>query len=311
MSSLARLLARLIGAGRTVILTYHRVLDGPDVMRPGETTAAAFDAQMRVLSSNFPVTTFGEYIQSFDGEMHLDNSVIVTFDDGYRDNFDVALPILQKYGLSATFFIATGFRDGGMMWNDRLIEAVRAAVGQTIDLRDAGGSVTPLATFEDASNCAKQTLARIKRLPQQERATVVEGIVQSVGHTPSGRMMMVDSEIAALANSGMEVGAHTVTHPILASLSVDEARTEIMESKRTLERILGSDVKSFAYPNGRPGKDYSAVHVDLVRECGFAGAATTQWGCATRLSSPFEVPRKSLWGTGGAGIWLRLTKAFA
>ena len=94
----------------------------------------------------------------------------------------------------------------------------------------------------------------------------------------------------------MEIGAHTVTHPILKSITLDEARREITAGREHLERLLAERVALFAYPNGRPGSDYEAQHVALVRELGFDGAVSTARGCANGTSDRFQLPRTALWG---------------
>jgi peptidoglycan/xylan/chitin deacetylase (PgdA/CDA1 family) len=93
----------------------------------------------------------------------------------------------------------------------------------------------------------------------------------------------------------MTIGAHTVTHPILACTSDSAARHEIVASKRALEEQLGAPVGLFAYPNGKPGRDYSAAHVAMVREAGFDAAFSTAWGVASRTSDPFQLPRFTPW----------------
>ena len=302
-------LSRVFGSGRAVILKYHRVLASPDVMRPGEVTAAEFDAQMRIVAASFRSVTFGGWIAERRSSRNGDNAVIVTFDDGYKDNHDVALPILREHGVAATFFVASGYLDGGMMWNDRLIETLRKAVGSVVDLGAAGLGRVELRTLEDASRAAAQVLAAIKRWPQEKRAAFVDELAGSSGRQPD-RVMMDAAEVRALAAAGLEVGAHTVTHPILSKLSPEQAWAEISRSKEALERILGRDVLTFAYPNGRPEKDFTDADVERVRKAGFVGAVTTRWGCARPADDDFLVPRQGIWGTNAAKLWLQLLRNF-
>lgn len=94
----------------------------------------------------------------------------------------------------------------------------------------------------------------------------------------------------------MEIGAHTVNHPILALLNGTDARWEIEESKAQLEAITGHRVTSFAYPNGKPGKDYGPEHVSMVRAAGFEGAVTTMSGVTRHGTDRLQMPRCSPWG---------------
>ena len=107
--------------------------------------------------------------------------------------------------------------------------------------------------------------------------------------------MMQPAHVRNLRSLGMNVGAHTVSHPILARLEPGAARSEIARSKTDLERILGEPVPLFAYPNGVPDQDYAAEHAAIVRECGFVAAVSTAWGTATRRSDPFQLPRFTPW----------------
>jgi peptidoglycan/xylan/chitin deacetylase (PgdA/CDA1 family) len=101
-----------------------------------------------------------------------------------------------------------------------------------------------------------------------------------------------------------------VTHPILARIDGAAARREIAESKRRLEEITGQRVSSFAYPNGRPGKDYGREHVEMVRGAGYASAVTTAWGCVTAEASPHELPRIAPWGGTQFRYLLRIARSY-
>lgn len=302
-------LSCLFGTGRAVVLKYHSVLASPDPMRPGETTAEEFDAQMAVVAASLKSQTLGELIDGRRASAK-GNTVVVTFDDGYRDNHDVALPIMKKHGVRATFFVSTGYLEGDAMWNDRLIEAMRSSVGRTVDLAEAGLGTVAVDTLETAGRTVQRALAAIKRWPQQQRASFVDRFVQVSGLSPKNRIMMDAAEVAALARAGMEVGAHTVTHPILSTLSPEESWSEIAHSKEALERIVGREVRTFAYPNGRPDKDFTEEDVQRVMKAGFIGAVTTEWGCATPRSNDFRIPRQGIWGKNRAKLWLQLLRNF-
>ena len=239
------------------------------------------------------------------------NSVVVTFDDGYRDNHDVALPILEKYGVPATFFVATGFLQDGVMWNDVVIESVRARIGDSIDLGVLNGERLRLATIADAVTLLRNILPELKYLPSNERRAAVAELARSAGYSRESRIMMTAQEVRSMHECGMEIGAHTVSHPILMNLPEGDAEREIRSSKRDLEEITGAAIHSFAYPNGRPGQDFSDRDAELVRRSGFRCAATTEWACATSNVDAYRIPRVSLWGGGRGATLLRLLRSFA
>jgi peptidoglycan/xylan/chitin deacetylase (PgdA/CDA1 family) len=119
-------------------------------------------------------------------------------------------------------------------------------------------------------------------------------------------LMMSSDEVRGLARAGMTIGAHTVTHSMLRDLSDDDALREIEQSRADLQQIVDSDVRLFAYPNGRPGQDYGARDVGIVQRLGFTGAVSTAWGAGTSRSDPLQVPRFTPWDRTPKRFVLRL-----
>jgi peptidoglycan/xylan/chitin deacetylase (PgdA/CDA1 family) len=293
---------------RLSILIFHRVLPKPDPLMPGEPDAAAFEARMRWLSAGFRVMPLIEATRRLrDGSLPA-NAACITFDDGYADNLTVAAPILARLRISATFFIATGFLDGGRMWNDTVIESVRACPAGVMDLTaiDCGS----WSFVDDASRIATIAglLDRLKYLPQAERQAKVDAIGEAVGLPTRSDLMMTRQQVRELRRYGMSIGAHTVSHPILTTLSLAEARREIVDGRRDLEETLGERVKLFAYPNGKPVRDYDDSHVKLVRELDFDGAVSTAWGVSHRKSDRYQLPRFTPWDTEVNRFGLRLAR---
>ena len=118
-------LLRTAGKQRLSILIYHRVLQSPDPLRPGEPIVDEFRQRMNLLRRYFNPLPLVEAIDRLQAGELPERAVCVTFDDGYADNESVALPILKKSGIPATVFVATGFLNGGQMWNDTVIESIR------------------------------------------------------------------------------------------------------------------------------------------------------------------------------------------
>ena len=107
--------------------------------------------------------------------------------------------------------------------------------------------------------------------------------------------MMTSGQAAELSRAGFTLGGHTATHPILAQVGADVAREEIVRGRRRVEELAGDRVGLFAYPNGKPGRDYEAWCSCLVRELGFDGAVSTSPGAARVGSDPFQIPRFTPW----------------
>ena len=282
-------------SGRLSILIFHRVLAQHDPLNPDEPDVAEFEARMRWVRAWFNVLPLADAVARLESGALPARALSITFDDGYADNEELAAPILQRLGLSATFFVASGYLNGGCMWNDRVIEAVRGCETPELDLRSIGLASFPMATPADRRRAVVAILNRIKHLEVEQRQTATEAIVAAAGGRPSPALMMADEQVRNLRRLGMDVGARTVTHPILTRLSPDAAQRELSEGKARLEAILGEPVRLFAYPNGVPKQDYAAEHARMARDCGFTAAVSTAWGAAGAQSDRFQLPRFTPW----------------
>lgn len=298
------------GAGaRLSTLIFHRVLGEPDLLFPGEVHARQFDQMCTWLKQWFNVLPLDEAATRLTNGSLPARALAITFDDGYADNHDVALPILQRHGLQATFFIATGFLDGGRMWNDSIIETIRGCTNSSIDLSGfdlTGIERLDLVSLAQRKQAIERLIGAIKYLPVRRRLQLCQEIARRAGVELPENMMMSSSQVVALCRAGMQIGAHTVTHPILANLDVDVAISEIAEGKQQLECLVGEDVSVFAYPNGRPGMDYNEGNVAAVQALGFKAAVSTTWGVACQSTNPFQIPRFTPWDRSRARFGARL-----
>ncbi|MDJ0710575.1 MAG: polysaccharide deacetylase family protein [Woeseiaceae bacterium] len=288
------------------ILAYHRVLDKPDPLRPDETSLDSFAPHMRTLSRFFNVMPLPEAVRALRERTLPPRSVSITFDDGYADNFSVAWPVLRKLGLPATIFVATDFLDGGRMWNDTVIESVRRANGNVLDLDNLGLGRHDCATNAQRLEASSRIIAQLKYLDPDERAAKTASLAEQIGEPLPNDIMLESAQVSELSANGIEIGAHTNTHPILQSLDDDSARYEILEGKRRLEAIIRKPVRCFAYPNGRPGVDYSPRHVSMARDAGFECAVATCSGAARCDHDVFQLPRFAPWAESRLKFGLRL-----
>lgn len=292
------LLARVSPPGKSArlsVLIFHRVLPLPDPLFPDEVNARRFDEMCGWVKAWFNVIPLDSAVARLrDGKLP-ERAVCITFDDGYADNYHVALPILQRHGLTATFFIATGFLDGGRMWNDTIIESARACKLQKLELDSLGLGSHGVATIVEKRSAIRALIDQIKYRSVQDRVTVTHAIAEQAQIKPPDNLMMTSYEVKKMHQAGMQIGAHTVNHPILARLTRDEARLEIQGSKTTLEGLLGDHVGLFAYPNGKPEEDYTVQSVDVVRELGFDAAVSTRWGSSTLGDDPLQIRRFTPW----------------
>ena len=285
--------------GRFSIFIFHRVLAVPDPLQPYEPDPAVFDAICVWLRTWFQVLPLPQAVQRLRDGTLPPRAASITFDDGYADNHDLALPVLRRHGLPATVFVANGYLDGGRMFNDSVIETLRRAPEGTLDLRDTVGGhlgVFELSTAETRRRAIGALLHAIKPWPVSQRDAFCVQLqrLASVPALPSD-LMMRSAQVQALHRQGITIGAHTVTHPILAELDDEKAYTEIAEGRHALQALVDDPIDLFAYPNGRPDIDYSARTVSLVRRAGFAAAVSTAAGVCTASSDPLQLPRYTPW----------------
>ncbi|MGB9109552.1 MAG: polysaccharide deacetylase family protein [Telluria sp.] len=298
-------------ADRLCVLNYHRILAQPDPLLDDEPTVETFRWQMRLLSRYFNVLSLHEAIVRLAAGSLPPRAVCITFDDGYRSVHDLAMPVLNEFGLPATVFVSTGYLNAGAMWNETIADAVRRLPDGAVDLSAAGIGVRELRTDADRRNLLNELNAQAKYLPPAERLALTERLIAMVGGSGAYGLMLTPEMIRTMAAQRFEIGAHTVSHPILTSLSEDAARHEIEQCKRDLEAITGSPVRYFAYPNGKVGKDFDERHKEMVRAAGFAAAFSTEVGAAVRGRDVFQVPRSRPWDANPFLFGLRLLRWLA
>ncbi len=314
MTSFAsRLTARVLSRGgngrRLVVLAYHRVFAKFDALYPEVPDVDLFASQMKVLRDRFNVIRLSDGVEGLKNGALPPGAVAITFDDGYADNYHVAFPVLRDLGLPATFFVATGYLDGGCMFNDKVIEACRLAPAGSwaTGLPDVG---TVHVDEQNRFAAVKQVVMKLKYLSQEQRNEYADRLLDGLGGVSPPEIMMESGHVKRLHRSGMDIGAHTMTHPILAQLDDEQAEREIDAGRRTLETLIDAKVSLFAYPNGRPETDYTSRDVRLVERAGFAGAVSTVWGCADAATDRYQLPRISPWDRTDARFTLRLLRAF-
>lgn len=286
---------------RLSVFYFHRTPAEPDPLLPSEPDARMFDRMLGWIGSQFRVLDPLEACERlYEGTLPA-RPAIITFDDGYRDNFTVAFPILQQHRMRAAFFVATGFLDGAMMFNDRVIEAVRRSAGGSVTVADSEDKLLrlPLGSDAERRRAIDTILRAVKHLPQQFREERVAQLERETGSAPKGGSsvpkMMDPDQVANLHRAGMRIGGHTRTHPILVKLDDGLARAEINGGLEDLGGIIGERPSIFAYPNGRKGTDFDARHVGILKESGVRFAFTTHAGTATREVSKLELPRFTPW----------------
>jgi peptidoglycan/xylan/chitin deacetylase (PgdA/CDA1 family) len=233
-------------------------------------------------------------------------AVAVTFDDGYEDTFTHAFPIVRRYEIPVTVYLATGLigRDGSM-FNDRIGMAVRATCRTEIHpLPDLGPFA--LRTPGERQVALHRILEFLKRRRPEERDALTSEIMHALGVAADGGPRMLRWEqVVEMHAAGIDFGGHTVHHPILSSLPADEAGREIAESKRMIEDRLQAPARHFAYPNGT-AQDFDPTTEELVARAGYASATSTIFGVNTASTDRYALRRGGPWEEDAATFTAKL-----
>ncbi len=277
------------------ILVYHRIGTSTDAFTSA-LSARGFERQMRALRAHFRVLSLSDLLLAGERREIPPRSVAVTFDDGYEDTLTHAFPILQRYRIPATVYLATGLMDVDQaMWNDRIGAALRDTTREELPPVCDGVGPMSLRTVPARHLAMRRTLEALKRKAPAERARLADEIVgQLAGTCATGPRMLRWEQVRQLHAGGVEIGAHTVTHPILTALSADGARREIVESKEMIAAQLQAPVRHFAYPNGTE-RDFDAETKAMVRAAGYASAVTTIFGTNDASSDAYALRRGGPW----------------
>jgi len=281
--------------GRLSILIFHRVLSEIDPVLNWDPDAATFSQLMVWAKKCFNILPLDDAVRRLSERSLPPRAASITFDDGYADNFYIARPILESLGLTATFFISTGYLNGGIMWNDKVIEAIRHCRTSHLDLSSIGLGNHELSTAASVRQCISEVLRNIKHLKPSQRNESVSKILTITDTIPRADLMMTSDQVIAMRQAGMQIGAHTVSHPILANIESKAVWDEVANSKCFLEALLQERIGLFAYPNGKPDLDYRMSDVEIIRKLGFDAAVTTAWGVADDATDPMQIPRFTPW----------------
>ena len=279
------------------ILVYHRVNDEDDPIFPGVPTKI-FAQQMEYLAEHYSVCALTELVQRLEcGDLPA-NAVTITFDDGYRDNYTKAFPILKRLGLPATIFLVTdAIGTGRLLWHDRVFAAFRATEVPALYGWGNDKGFYPLRSAADKSATLERCLKVLWSLDDEVRSTWTDQLLVRLGAADQQidhQLMLSWNDVQEMSGYNIDFGAHTVSHPILSKVSAQRARDEIQNSKQLIESKLKLTVRHFAYPVGR-AVDYNPDIKNLLREAGFKSAVTTIFGSNDSDRDRLELRRATPW----------------
>lgn len=296
-------------SNQATVLMFHRVDQGNRFGVNDYIDAAEFELKVKLLNKYFNVISVPTLVALNKTKDLPPLSVVITIDDGYKDSYSVVTPILDQLNIKGAFFIATEGLEKGGLWNDRISEAVLKTEKQELKLFTNQSSL-PLATSEQKRASWKAIHDHAKFLSLMDRESLLDELEAKL--LPSIKMseFLTEAEIIEMHSAGMTIGAHTEKHPILVMETDESAYHEIKKSKETLERIITDEVKYFAYPNGKFGRDFNLKHKEMVKEIGFEAAFSTDVGIVNQDTDLMSIPRFTPWDKEPASFSLRLCHHF-
>lgn len=278
------------------ILRYHRVNNNCDPFFKA-LPVSQFKVQMQYLARHFQFLSLDQLASTQAPSRGDRPCVAVTFDDGYRDNFVHAFPLLREMQIPATIFLTTGYIDTGKLaWYDEVRLAFKLTSRPRISLQSIGGPSASLGTEQGRLQAMELTLSWLRNIDNASRLLRLPELFKHLrvtGQLILPATMLGWNEIRQMNKAGMEFGAHTVTHPVLGTLPISRLQDEILGSKTTLEDRLQLPVRHFAYPFGKPS-DLCGNAKQVVQAAGFQTAVTTIPGLNLPGQDLLELKRLSL-----------------
>ncbi len=291
------------------LLTFHRVyetafFDGQDFVAKDE-----FYLKMKLIKQYFTVLSLPELLACCKENKIPPLAVTVTVDDGYYDSYSIITPILESLNIQGAFFIATAGIDSGLLWSDKIFNAIQRTEKKQIKNFLNFPCFTIITN--DEKKIARQDIHnKCKYMTLENREKAINELVGLLDVDISEQQFLSAANLAQMHSSGMSIGAHTHQHPILALETPVSAFKEISHSKAILENIIDAPVEYFAYPNGKYGVDFDQSHVDMVKKLGFKAALTTNWGSLRSGDDLFNIPRYTPWDRDAFRFGIRLCHHF-
>jgi peptidoglycan/xylan/chitin deacetylase (PgdA/CDA1 family) len=299
------LLSRLPARDSLLVLNYHRIGNAEDdLFDPGvfSATAEQFDNQIAYLKRRLSLVTLDEALAFLDGTIKETTRrcrVLITFDDGYLDNYEIAYPILRSHGAQGVFFLATSMVGScELPWWDRIAYLVKTARRRQFSLRYPA----ELSIDIDKNGLTKSLTAILKLYKRPDNSNP-EQFIRELAEAGEGeerprtlRRFLNWDEAREMTGGGMAIGSHTHSHTVLSQLDPERQYEELSKSRAIIKKHLGADADTIAYPVGRKSSFTSRTQI-LARDAGYRAAFSSYGGTNVRgKTSPYNVKRIKMVG---------------
>jgi peptidoglycan/xylan/chitin deacetylase (PgdA/CDA1 family) len=277
------------------ILCYHRVgTEGVPVF--SRLVPGVFEKQMRYLKKHYRIVPLGQLCRELEDGGTVRPTLAITFDDGYRDLYTHAFPVLQKYEIPATIYlIGKCMETGEVPWYDRIFVALESAPDSVLEVELSEPRKFSLSGTGARAAVAWEIVCYLRSIPDSQRRQWCAAFEQRM-HVPSEEVQgrMLDwNHVRAMQRGGVFFGAHTMTHPAVSRLDSNALENELLQSKERLEEGLQTPFEDFAYPFGKPS-DCSRAAENLLSRSGYRSAVTTTAGRMTVGMNPYRLRRMQI-----------------
>ena len=282
------------------IIMYHRIIPLSErfsgIIQPGMyVTDETFERHLVFLKKKFSIIPLHEMVHRINRGQTTGGCCSITFDDGWRDTYDMAFPLLKRHQVPASVFLASGYiGTDKWFWPEELAWCLEKLLKQDGWDAKTDGIIKSLMPEMNSSNRNNHTnlidsaIMKVKKYRPERREALLAAMREALPGRSRERLMMSWSEAAEMQKNGLvSFGAHTVNHIYLDQVEQDTARLEISSSKKVIEDHLGVPVTLFAYPNG----NYTPQTIGMLEQSGFLGAVTTKRGYVDKNTSLMEMPR--------------------
>lgn len=297
-------LCRYQNKRKLLVLTYHDVLtpgfDQDNPLFGMAVSVPTFEAQMKYLAGRYNVVSLNHVLDWLAGNAELpERPALITFDDGHRNNLTNAVPVLSELGLTAVFFVLLEYLGKcSPTWFEEIYLRIMSSQQKSVELIDH--SVHPLGNFPNKIRACGAFFDLCRRLEPgrlEDQIQQLQSVLEPTGEALQSKErfeFLCPEDLQFLLKKGFHIGSHSLTHPILSTLSDERSSNEILHSCNLLEELLEAPTGSFAYPFGDWDFDYSDRDSQLVRKAGCSIAFSANSGFADRLSDPFNIPRMGI-----------------
>lgn len=287
-------ICNFINRNNVRVMLYHRVNKYGDWF--GIDTDV-FERQVEYLSRNFNLISLQDFLKILNKEIIVKKPLLLTFDDGYLDNYTDAYPILKKYSAPAVIFLTTDFIDKKIwLWHDQYRYIIENTPLKEVEFSLNGGQYNwSLNNKIEKLKARKDINKLLKNLPRSQRMQELSKFAKSLKvnipeHSTDRYAPLSWDNIKEMSKNNIAFGAHTCSHDILSKLKSEDAHYELLQSKKRIEEELQLEVNSFAYPNGQDD-DFTDETKMLLKKCRYKLAFTTLNGMNNVTTDKFSIKR--------------------